>query len=125
MRLAPLALVLLACSRPVGPGTLIDALTDDGTTQRFRIDSVAPDPRDKDGDVKLYGLSLLEPSSGSYRPYCAPDADGVSAAIPVAGAWNERGEPLQDPSHQKLTFACTSGAIGKCIRFGYKPWMML
>jgi hypothetical protein len=21
-----------------------------------------------------------------------------------------------------ITFACTSGAIGKCIRFGYKPW---
>src|ERR1041384_4919159 len=97
-----------------------DALTDDGEPQRFRIDSVVPDPRDRDGDVSLYGVSVFVPASKTWRPYCAPDPDGRSAAIPVQGAWSAQGDP--EPANERITFACTSGAIGKCIRFGYKPW---
>jgi hypothetical protein len=108
---------------PVGPGTIIDALAEDGTAVRFRIDSVAADPRDRDGDVSLYGVSVLDGASRRWVPYCNPDADGRSAAIPVQGSWNGRAEP--EPPSDRITFACTSGAIGKCIRFGYKPWKSL
>jgi hypothetical protein len=104
----------------VGPGTLIEALSDDGEPQRFRIDSAVPDPRDRDGDVWLYGVSVLEPDATTWRPYCVPDPDGRSAAIPVRGSWSANGQP--EPGADAVTFACTSGAIGKCIRFGYKPW---
>lgn len=104
----------------VGPGTLLDGRTEDGEVQHFRIDAVAPDPRDRDGDVSLYSVSILG-ADARWRPYCLPDADGRRAAIPVQGSWNAAGEP--EPTGDELvTFACTSGAIGKCIRFGYKPW---
>ena len=107
-------------STAVGPGTILDGRSEDGQTQRFRIESVAPDPQDRDGDVWLYGVSVLGPDARTRRPYCLPDVQGRSAAIPVQGSWNARGEPL--PGADLITFACTSGAIAKCIRFGYKPW---
>jgi hypothetical protein len=105
---------------PVRPGTLIDALSDDGDIQHFRIESVISDPRDRDGDVSLYGVSVLSPASKTWQPYCVPDADGRSAAIPIEGSWSAFGD--FEPGAAGITFACTSGAIGKCIRFGYKPW---
>jgi len=104
----------------IGPGAIVDARDDDGAVQRFRIDSVTEDPRDLDGDVRLYGVSILDPSSGRWQPYCVPDVEGRRAAIPVQGSWTAQGEP--QPGGDRVTFACTSGAIGKCIRFGYKPW---
>jgi hypothetical protein len=106
--------------KPIGPGTVIDAFSDDGETQRFQIDSVNSDPQDRDGDVRLYGVSVLDPHSNTWRSYCAPDGEGRSAAIPVQGSWSARGE--FQPGTGTVTFACTSGAIAKCIRFGYKPW---
>jgi hypothetical protein len=105
---------------PVRPGAMIEARTERGELQSFRIDSVDPDPRDRDGDVRLYGVSVPGPDARTWQRYCHPDAEGRSAAIPVAGAWGPRGDPL--PTTTAITFACTSGAIGKCIRFGYKPW---
>jgi hypothetical protein len=104
----------------VQAGTLIDALSDAGDLQHFRIESVAPDPRDRDGDVRLYGLSVLNAGSKTWQPYCLPDPDGRSAAIPVQGSWSAQLD--FEPGNAMITFACTSGAIGKCIRFGYKPW---
>lgn len=103
----------------VEPGTLLDARTEDGEIQHFRIDAVAPDPRDHDGDVFLYGVSILG-TDARWRPYCLPDPEGRRAAIPVQGSWSADGEP--QPQSDLITFACTRGAIGKCIRFGYKPW---
>ena len=81
---------------------------------------MSADPRDRDGDVRLYGVSVLRAESNQWEPYCAPDLEGRSAAIPVQGSWSAGGEP--QPGTGMTTFACTSGAIGKCIRFGYKPW---
>jgi hypothetical protein len=104
---------------PVGAGTLLDARTEDGEIQHFRIDAVAPDPRDRDGDVFLYSVSIRG-GDERWRPYCLPDPDGRRAAIPVQGSWSADGEP--QPQSDLITFACTRGAIGKCVRFGYKPW---
>jgi len=109
--------------RAVVPGTIIDALSDEGQPQRFRIDSVDSDPRDLDGDVRLYGVSIFNPSSKTWEAYCRPDVEGRSAAIPVQGSWSAKGE--LEPASGLITFACTGGAIGKCIRFGYKPWKTL
>jgi hypothetical protein len=109
-----------ASHKPVGPGAVIEAFSEDGAIQRFRIDSVEPDPRDRDGDVRLYGVSLFDLRTSTWKPYCAPDVEHRSAAIPVQGSWSARGE--FQPGSAMVTLACTSGAIAKCIRFGYKPW---
>ena len=107
-------------STPVRPGAVIQARSDGAETLQFRIDSVMADPGDREGDVWLYGVSVQDTGSDAWRPYCLPDAEGRSAAIPVPGSWSMNGDPL--PSSGLITLACTSGAIGKCIRFGYKPW---
>ncbi|MBS2032983.1 MAG: hypothetical protein JST54_34240 [Deltaproteobacteria bacterium] len=98
---------------------MIDALDDEGKPVVLRVESIAADPRDAAGEVHLYGLSLQR--GQAWVPYCAPDIDGRRAAIPVGGAWAASGEPI-DAGADALTFACTSGAIGKCLRLGYAPW---
>jgi hypothetical protein len=108
---------------PVGAGIIIDARSDRGELQHFRIDSVDPDPEDRDGDVRLYSVSVSSPDSNTWQPYCRPDMEGRSAAIPIQGSWTMQGD--FQPGTDMITFACTSGAIGKCIRFGYKPWKTL
>lgn len=107
-------------SKPVGPGAVIEALSDTGQPLQFRVDSVDTDARDRDGDVRLYGVSVRGAGAGTWERYCAPDVEGRSLAIPVQGAWDARGD--FQPGTGMVTFACTSGAIAKCIRFGYKPW---
>jgi ADYC domain len=39
----------------------------------------------------------------------------------MAGTWTKDGRHLQHAS-SGLVVTCASGAIGKCVRFGYKPW---
>ena len=107
-------------AKPAKAGDEVDAHDDHGNTLHFRIDGVEKDVTDPDGDVSFYALSVRD-ESGSFGPYCAADVEGKSRAIPVKGSWNESATYVPD-SENKTTFACTSGAIGKCIRFGYKPW---
>jgi hypothetical protein len=52
---------------------------------------------------------------------CAPGPDGMRAGFPLAGAWTAAGG--HDPAAPSSFFiTCTSGAIGKCVRLGYRPW---
>ncbi|MBL9021196.1 MAG: hypothetical protein JNL21_03305 [Myxococcales bacterium] len=107
-------------SNPLGIGDEIDAVDESGTTLRFRIDAFEPDTRDRDGEVTLYALSYRRSDDAEYQPYCAPDAEGRRLAIPVVGSWDTTGK--YDDAPGRVTFACTNGAIAKCVRFGYKPW---
>jgi hypothetical protein len=61
------------------------------------------------GLVHLYRLSLHGPD-GLGRPLCLPDAKGRRLALPVEGAAGG------------FSLTCTSGAEGKCILMGYRPW---
>jgi len=76
-----------------------------------RIDRVAPDAKDASGEVLLYGFSAQDPATGTWSEMCEPDIEGRRA-----------GFPLQLGGAQGFTLTCTSGAEGKCVRFGYKPW---
>ena len=90
----------------------------DGTSTRLRIDAVEPDARDP--EVLLYRLSVPD-ADGGWRDYCGPDIEGKRLGFPLAGRWDEAGG-LVAAAPGAFTIACTSGAIGKCVRFGYKPW---
>jgi hypothetical protein len=118
-----ISLALASCLRQpdgsVPVGTMITALSDSGALVHLRIDAIQLDPRDRSGELNLYTLTQFDPASAATHPYCAPDSEGKSRAIPVAGAWRADGTFT---ASDQITFACTSGAIGKCIRFGYKPW---
>lgn len=53
---------------------------------------------------------------GGWQPACAPDAYGESWGFPVA---LPEGHPGREHA---ITITCSSGAVGKCSRFGYRPW---
>ena len=100
-------------------GTILRTHDEGGREIWLRVDSVEKDPGDKDGDVTLYGLSVRG-AAGGWTPYCDRDSSGVALAIPVKGAWDSTGAYREEPG--LMTFACTNGAIAKCLRWGYKPW---
>jgi hypothetical protein len=85
----------------------------------LRIDSARRDttvPQAGGGvaqDVWLFGMSARAAGGGDWAPYCNRDPQGESLAMPY---------PAPDGS---LLLTCSAGAIGKCIRFGYRPWARL
>lgn len=102
-------------------GALIGAVVVGGDLEHgrtaVRIDRLRPDP--DDAEITLYDLSVRDAKTGDWNPVCDPDNRGVSGGFFLAGSWNTGGKHLHD---EKFSVSCTSGAIGKCVRAGYKPW---
>ncbi len=73
------------------------------------IRSVEDDRDAVGGRVVLHHL-VVKDQGGKPVDLCAPDAQGRSRGFPVPDG---RGG---------FDLTCTSGAIGKCIRWGYRPW---
>jgi hypothetical protein len=128
-RLLPLVVGLFASAAlscrgtppaPIGPGTVLTAHDEQGATLTLRIDAVEKDSKDADGDVFLYTASVRDPSDDSWKPFCLPDREGKTHAIPLQGTWD--GARNHVPVDDVITFACTNGALAKCVRLGYKPW---
>lgn len=96
------------------------SLTMPGTTepQRVQIQSVVTDPMDSEGEVLLYRMKAFD-ASGAAEELCDADAQGEHWAFPVQGKWDANGKRI---SNEGFTLTCSSGAQGKCVRFGYKPW---
>jgi hypothetical protein len=67
------------------------------------------DPQAVGGRVLLHHF-VTSDAGGKAADLCLPDADGKSLGFPVPDA---RGG---------FELTCTSGAIAKCIRWGYRPW---
>jgi ADYC domain len=101
-------------------GAVLDVTDEAGRTITVRIDGVDRDPSDVDGEVWLHRFSVRDAGSGDWREFCVPGPDGTVAGFPVAGSWTTDGRHVRGSSG--FTVACTAGAIGKCVRFGYKPW---
>jgi hypothetical protein len=101
-------------------GATLDAVDETGGVVTVRIDAVTPDPADPAGDVWFHRFSSLNRTTGAWQEFCRPAPDGTTAGMPLAGRWTPDRRHIRDPS--SFTLTCTSGAAGKCIRFGYKPW---
>lgn len=101
-------------------GSLLVARGEGGIQNAFRIDAIEPDPKDPSGETLLYTLSAKDPATGAWTPACKPDVAGVAKGFPLEGVWTPSGEHVRAPGQFEI--ACTSGAIGKCVRMGYKPW---
>jgi hypothetical protein len=70
-------------------------------------------------DVWQYDVRFVDllDEEGNPRRFC-PDGH---RAVAVPGTYNQFGaHDTSDPS--KFTFACTSGTIAKCTRWGYRPY---
>lgn len=90
-----------------------------GTPLRVRLDGYINDPQDPTGEVLLYDFSYQD-SAGQSHNICPPGPDGLTKAFPMSGKWTDDGTHIADPTTFNLI--CTAGAIGKCVRFGFKPW---
>jgi hypothetical protein len=73
------------------------------------ITSVEKDPRAVGGRVLLHHL-VVKDASDRLVDLCKPDAQGRSLGFPVPDG------------HGGFDLTCTSGAVGKCIRWGYRLW---
>jgi hypothetical protein len=100
-------------------GLHLTAVSEGGPPLQMRIERVEPDPQDPDQEVYLYTVAYREAATGRWQNLCLPDREGATQAMALAGRWDERGDFLDDG---QLTFACTNGALAKCVRLGYKPW---
>jgi hypothetical protein len=81
----------------------------EGRDIEVAIKSVEEDPYSVGGQVFLHQL-LLKDDSGKLTNLCAPDPQGKSLGFPVPD------------SRGGFDLTCTSGVVGKCIRWGYRPW---
>ena len=92
---------------------------------RVRIDGIEPDPdsrvRERGDSVILHNLSV-QTEDGSFGPLCEAGPDGRRQAIPLRGRMNLSEGRFEIDSPSDFELACTGGAMGKCIRFGYGPW---
>jgi hypothetical protein len=98
-------------------GASFDIALDGGVVQTIRIDSVTPSAERP--AVLLHSFSL-KAKDGSWTPMCQPDVKGRQAGFPIAGRWGADGRFIKDPT--AWFPACTSGAQGKCVLWGYDPW---
>lgn len=73
------------------------------------VDAVEEDGTAPGGPVVLYRLLVEDPVRQTFQNACLPDAHGRRLGLPVR---KETG----------VDFTCTSGAEGKCILLGYRPW---
>ncbi len=102
--------------------TISVALLADAQPRYVRLAEITADPSDPQGDVLLYDMEVLDPATGVAQPLCERDAKGERWAFPLRGQWDREGRHLTDAG---FTLTCTAGALGKCVRFGYKPWKIL
>ena len=88
---------------------------------KLRFDNIYVDPQKPSGDVYLYDISYTRSGETTWTSLCA-DANGAPVpAIPIKNYWNtQTGARIDNPN--VVTFACVSGALGKCVRLGYRPW---
>jgi hypothetical protein len=122
--------ITLADGRALASRDLIGArlLVDQGGRQRrVRLDGIERDPDDKRRDVApadviwLHSFAIEGPD-GSWGPLCDSGPDGRRQAIPVAGRFSSADGRFGAGGLGSFELACTAGAMGKCIRFGYHPW---
>lgn len=92
------------------------------TPEDVLIDAVANDPLDPSGETLIYKMRALDPQSGRWEELCNPDAAGERWAFPLRGQWDEEGYVISDKG---FTLTCGDGSLGKCVRWGYKPWKTL
>ena len=97
-----------------------------GSTVRVRIDAVERDPQDTRTDLLAADAIWLHTFSvpgadGSSQNFGTPGPHGHRQGFPLAGRSSQQGD-FKSAEPGVFELVCTSGAQGKCVRFGYRPW---
>nr|WP_246356804.1 ADYC domain-containing protein [Pyxidicoccus fallax] len=100
-------------------GTVLQGNSSDGKPVEVAICGSEPAP--ENSSLHRYRIEAWNPVAREWENPCA-----ATSVIPnprvlaVQGVWDSSGARHDIPG--KLTLACEGGAIGQCIRWGYKPW---
>ena len=101
-------------------GAMFRGRAADGSPVPLRIETV-----DSPGsDLHFYTVSRARPGHNGpeWSPLCEPDPNDDIRAMAVGARWDQNnGDRV--PSSTHFTFACPTGAVAKCISFGYGPWL--
>ena len=96
-------------------GAVVHLAVEGGQVGSIRLDSIKPDP--EQADILRHDFRVQN-EQGDWVPACSPNADGETWGFPV-------GLPEGHPGREgPITLTCASGAVGKCARFGYRPWAL-
>jgi len=94
-------------------GAIVHLSLADGKAVPMKLLSIVPDPDDP--EILRHDFQV-EDGKGGWQPACEPNAYGERWGFPVSLPENHPGR------EGAITLTCASGAVGKCARFGYKPW---
>jgi hypothetical protein len=101
-------------------GAEVTELAEGGSVHTATITNVEVDAQDPSGEIYLYTLTAYNAASGAVENICGLDPFGQRHATAVYGTWDGSGAHVA--STTQFMFACTSGVVAKCMRWGYKPW---
>jgi hypothetical protein len=95
-------------------GATIHLVRPGGVVAAVKLARVEPDPNDP---AVLRHDFRVQDAQGQWNAICEPNFDGETFGFPLA-------LPPGHPGREgPITLTCASGAVGKCVRFGYKPWL--
>lgn len=94
-------------------GAIVHLSRGGGKVTSFRLERIAPDPNDP--DLLRYDYRVQD-AAGAWVGACQPNVQGETWGTAMA-------LPVGHPGRMgPITMACVSDAVGKCARWGYKPW---
>ena len=116
--------VTLTDGRVIGSQDLVGGAliiqTDTGPA-KLRITALERDPDAATDDIWLHTLIVEEPD-GTTHNLCDPGPDGRVQAFPLASHVSADGG-TENTTPERFELVCTGGVRGKCVRFGYRPWL--
>lgn len=94
-------------------GAVVHMAMEGGRLASIKLASIKPD--EKDPDILRHQFEVQD-DQGLWKPACEPNFYGETWGFPIS-------LPAGHPGREgAITLTCSSGAVGKCVRFGYKPW---
>jgi hypothetical protein len=100
-------------------GVFLQGTASDGQPVDVALCDAEPDA--KDPSMVWYRIQVWNTESASWANPCTATGRASSPrALAVQGVWDETG--ARRDVEGRFTFACETGAIAKCIDWGYKPW---
>ncbi|MDB5970447.1 MAG: hypothetical protein JWQ90_2897 [Hydrocarboniphaga sp.] len=94
-------------------GAVVHMAVEGGQIASIKLAAITPDP--KDSDILRHEFQVQD-EHGEWKPACQPNFYGETWGFPIS-------LPEHHPGREgAITLTCSSGAVGKCVRFGYKPW---
>jgi hypothetical protein len=117
-----LAQVTIPLTKPNLQEIEVVGFDDQGQQLTFQIRDTEIDPKDPQQEIYLYTVFYRD-NNQTWQNLCQASGNYEAKAIALQGSWDSTGAYREGKN--QVTFSCASGALAKCVRFGYKPWKTL